>query len=239
MATTLMPLDPATSPQRVSRILTISAHLLPGEIIAARRARRTRGWVLVVLLVVVILLAGWYALTLAHKSDADDELASYATQVVTVQRSLNQNPDYAKVNVAKAETETLTKQLTTVMSGDLPWATLFDRLNNTAAAAGVGITGITGSLAATTNGTTGSTAATLPSTSGSATIGTLTITGTGPDKPSIAQFADKLGTLSTVANPYLTSVATGDDGLQYSLTLDITAAANCGRFATACKTGGN
>ena len=29
MATTLMPLDPALSPQRISRVLTISANLLP------------------------------------------------------------------------------------------------------------------------------------------------------------------------------------------------------------------
>ena len=240
MATTLMPLDPATSPQRVSRILTISAHLLPEEVVAARRARKTRSIVLVVVLVALVALGGWYALALSAKSSADDDLAGYATEVATLQRS--QNQDFAEVVSKQAESSALDKELQTLMANDLPWATLLDTLNTTATASGVTVNGVTGALTAAGNNgaaTAANTATTsLPSTSGATTIGTLTVTGIGPDKTSIGKFVKNLGGLSTVANPYLTSAAQGDNGMQYSLQLDITSAALCGRFGTACKTGG-
>jgi hypothetical protein len=122
------------------------------------------------------------------------------------------------------------------MADDLPWATLLGTLTHTATDADVRLTGITGSLtAAGANSTAPGT--TLPSTSGAATIGTLTLTGAAPDKPSIAKFMERLGALRSVANPFLTSASEGDDGWQYSLRADITDAALCGRFTTTCKKG--
>jgi hypothetical protein len=229
MSTTLMPLDPATTPQHAWRILTISARLLPKEIVAARRAKRTRAWVLAVLVLVVILLAGWFLYAAKAKSDAADELATYTTVAAALQRS--QNKDFSDVVEAQTKSDVLDKQLKTVMANDLPWATLLETLNTAAASAGVEVTGVTGSLTAI--GAAGTTA--LPSSSRAATIGTLTLTGLAPDKPSVAQFVDKLGGLTTVANPYLTSAAQGDTGWQYSLLLDITGAAQCGRFSNPCK----
>jgi len=239
MATTLMPLDPATSPQRVSRVLTISAHLLPEEIVAARRARRTRAWVLVILVLVVALLAGWYLYAAQQKKDADKEQQGLAAKVTTLQRNLNEN--YTDVITVQSQTTTLDTQLKTVLANDLPWATLLDTLFGAATDADVQLTGITGSLTAI--GANGSAVASgagnaLPSASKAATIGSLTLTGTAPDKPSVAAFVVRLGKLSTIANPYLTSAAETDKGVQYSLQVDITAAAECGRFTTACKTGG-
>jgi Tfp pilus assembly protein PilN len=238
MATTLMPIDPATSPAHVWRILGISAHLLPEEIVAARRARRTRSLVLVVLVLVVVLLAGWYVYVARQKSAADDRLQTLATQAATLQTS--QNKDYRQVVGVQNDIDTLTKQLKTVMADDLPWATLLDTLNSTADAAKVTLSSVAGNLTAV--GADGSAVATtttsnLPSTSTAATIGTLTLTGSAPDKSSVAAFVVKLGKVSGVANPYLTSATTVKSVIQFNIQVDITATSLCGRYTTTCKAG--
>jgi hypothetical protein len=232
-STTLMPLDPALSPQRVSRVLTISADLLPDEIVAGRRARRTRTWVLIMLMLVLAGLGGWYAMADRDLRAADDELAALTGDVAKLQRRQN---DYAPVVDVQAETNAITKELGTLLANDLPWATLTDTLRDTGAKAGVTVGGMSGTLTGAGASTPGTVS--LPSTSGSATIGTVTVTGNAPDKPSVAKYVDSLSSLTIVANPYLTSVAEADDELQFSLTVDITAKALCGRFTTACATGG-
>jgi hypothetical protein len=239
MATTLMPIDPATSPTRVWRILTISAHLLPAEIVAARRARRTRSWVLVILVLVVALLAGWFVYASTLKSDADTELQGLATDAAILQTS--QNKDYADVVGVQSEIDALNKQLTTVMADDLPWSTLIETLDSTAGKASATLTSIIGTLTAVgADGTAvpATTTGSLTSATAAATIGTLTLTGTAPDKPSVAAFVVDLGDLTSVANPYLTSATKSEEGMQFAIQLDITNASLCGRYSKACKTGG-
>jgi Tfp pilus assembly protein PilN len=235
--TTLMPLDPALSPQRVSRLLTISANLLPEEIVAGRRARHSRVVVLAALLVVVALLAGWYVYARHQVQLADDELTSITTEATTLQRSQSR---YTEVVDVQNQTDTIAKQLSTLLANDLPWATLLTTLRNTADQSGVTVQGVIGTLNGGTTGAQTTAAGTLPSTSKSNTIGTLTITGTGPDKPSIAGYVDALGGLPMLANPYLTNVSQTTSDVTFSITVDITAKALCGRYTTKCTTpGGN
>ena len=148
--------------------------------------------------------------------------------------------DFAEVVNVQSETGTITKQLGGLLANDLPWASLLDTLRDSGERSGVTVDGISGSLNDQAAGA-GTGANTLPSTSGSATVGVLTITGSAPDKPTVAQYVDTLSTLSTVANPFVTSVAKGSEGdYTFSLTVDVTADALCGRFTTKCKTtGGN
>jgi hypothetical protein len=229
-----MPLDPALSPQRVTRVLTISADLLPDEIVAARRARRTRSWVLAVLVLVLAGIGGWYVQAEHDLRTATDELATVTGEAASLQRDQTK---YAPVVDVQTQTKAITRQLGTLLAKDLPWATLIDTLRDTGTDAGVTVAGMSGLLNAADAGTSG--AVSLPSTSGASTIGTVTVTGTGPDKPSIAKYVESLSDLTMVANPYLTSVAENDNGdVQFSLTVDITAQALCGRFTTACTTGG-
>jgi hypothetical protein len=232
-STTLMPLDPALSPQRVSRVLTISANLLPDEIVAGRRARRTRAWVLVLLMLVVAGLGGWYVLAERDLRAANDELATVSGEVTELQR---RQTDYTPVVDVQAETTAITKQLGTLLADDLSWATLTDTLRDTGSAAGVTVTGMSGALNGTEAGAPG--AVSLPGASGSRTVGTVTVTGSAPDKPTVAKYVDSLSGLTLVANPYLTSVAEADGKVQFTLTVDIASQALCGRFTTACKTGG-
>lgn len=238
VTTALMPLDPALSPQRIARVLTISANLLPDEIVAGRRARRSRTAVLVALGLVLLLLAGWYLRAEADRRTATKELDEVTTQTAATQRSQNK---YQEVVQVRNETATLTKQLSTLMANDLPYATLFKTLRTTATAAKVNIEGVTAALntAADKTSAAAGTTTTLPSESSTASIGTLVIVGSAPDKKSIAAFSDKLGGVAMIADPYVTSVTTASGKVSFSLSAAISSAAACGHYTTACtSTGG-
>jgi hypothetical protein len=233
MATTLMPLDPATSPQRAARILNISADLLPAEVIDARRGRKVRGRVIAVLLVFVVLLGSWYAYTWQQARDARSDLDDVTAQAQSLQRSQSQ---YADVVNVQAERDTIAAQLKTLLGNDLSWRTLLGKLRSTGTSSNIVVTGMNGSLASSTE--TSAAASKLPSTTTSKVIGTLTVTGTAPDKDSLAKYVDALGDLEVVANPYLTSAAETEDTVQFSLQVDITASALGGRFTSTTATGG-
>ncbi|WP_305789609.1 PilN domain-containing protein [Symbioplanes lichenis] len=238
MATALMPVDPASTPQRVNRLLTISASLLPEEISLARRARRTRGWVIVVVLLVMAMLGAWFFLANQDTQAADKELTDATGEVTALQRDQR---DYAEVVDVQNDTQALAKQLQAVMKNDLGWARLLDTLDDTATGAGLTLDGINGALDAGT----GSGTSTATTGSAAATIGTLTVTGSGPDKEAVAAYIEALGKQTLVADPYLTSVLQEDDPdsdedkVTFGLTLKITSAALCGRFGDKCDSGGN
>lgn len=235
MATTLMPLDPAMSPQRNTRILTISANLLPEEIAAVRRARRMRGWAIVVIAIVACLCGAWFALAQNEKQDADNELTAARNAVADLQRDQRGFSQTVKV---QGDTAQLTKQLNAVMAKDLDWAALLDTLRSAGAPSRIEIDGVNGSL--TTDDAASSQANVLPSTGTAAPIGSLLVTGAGPDKKAVAAYVDALGKQSVVANPYVTSVATteGGGGVTFSLRVDIMPASLCGRFTVECKSAG-
>ena len=233
--TTLMPLDPALSPQRVSRLLTISASLLPEEIVAGRRARSARAVVLVALLVVVALLGGWYAYASHQVRLASDELAGTTTEARTMQKSQTR---YAEVVGVQNNTTMISKQLSALLGNDLPWATLLKNLRDTGNESGVSVLSVTGTLKTGAPGAQTNANETLPSRSKARTIGTLTITGTAPDKPSIAGYVDALGHLPILANPYLTNAAQSTNDVTFSVNVDITDKALCGRFTAKCTTSG-
>jgi hypothetical protein len=233
--TTLMPLDPALSPQRVSRLLTISASLLPEEIVAGRRARLARTVVLVALLVVVALLAGWYAYASQQVRLANHELAGITTETRVLQKSQTQ---YGEVVGVQNNTAMISKQLRTLLADDLPWATMLKRLRDIGSESGVSVRGVVGTLGSGTAGARATATDTLPSGSDAHTIGRLTITGTAPDKPSVAGYVDALGHLPALANPYLTNASQSTNDVMFSVNVDITDKALCGRFTAKCTTGG-
>ena len=236
MATMLIPIDPAVTPQWITRVPTISASLLPDEIIAARRARRSRAWAAVAVVLVVCLLAIWYVSATRATRAADTELNSALAEVTDLKRAQS---DYTEVVGVQNSTATLSTQLKSLMANDLDWAALIDTLRATAKKAGVTVVGVSGQLNVSEGAV--ESANTLPSTNKAAAIGSLVVTGTGPDKKAVAAYVDTLDKQSTVANPYVTSVTTGTEGskrAEFSLNVDITQAALCGRFGDTCKAGG-
>jgi hypothetical protein len=234
MTTTLIPLDPATSAQRSTRILTISANLLPDEIVAARQARRTRGWVIVAVVMVAGLCGAWFAYAVHEKQNADKELAAAATAVIDLQRDQRQFSETVRV---QTDIALLTQQLTTVMARDLDWAALLAALRSAGAPSRIALTGVNGTLNAADSTTTSNP---LPRTEAVGSIGSITVTGTGPDKKAVAAYADALAVQSVVANPYLTTVSNGTNGtgVTFSLKADIPQTSLCGRFTVMCKSSG-
>ena len=229
MATTLMPLDPATSPQRAARVLPISAHLLPDEVIAARRARKVRSLVLVVLGVVAVLLGSWYAFVSLQANDAQAELDGVALEQTVLQRQQN---EYRQVTDVRAETAAINGTLATLLGEDLRWSTLLGTLRSTGADSAIEITAVSGALSSSSAGGGAAPADRLPTGSAARIVGTLTVTGEAPDKNSVARYVDALGAVELLANPYLTSAAQVERKVQFSLSVDITAAALGGRFSS-------
>lgn len=229
MATTLMPLDPATSPQRVTRVLTISADLLPAEIIGTRRARWVRRLVCTLLALFIALLGGWYGFASYRTSQTQQEADALSSEARLLQQQ--HQTRYADVVDVRNATNVINKQLAVLLANDLRWAALFDTLRSTGAPAGIVISGVNGELASTTSEA-GAAETALPSASGVRTIGTLVVTGDAPNKPALARYVDALAGLKVVANPYLSSAAESEGAVQFNLRVDITADALGGRFSS-------
>jgi Tfp pilus assembly protein PilN len=233
MSTTLIPLDPAISLERSTRILTISARLIPQEIVAARRARRTRGWVIVFVAVVACLCGAWFLQSRYQTQQADQELTEALGAVTDLQREQREFSGTVKV---RDDTATLTRQLTAVMTNDLDWDALLDTLRIAGAPSKIVIEGVNGTLDAANEA---DSSIVLPSTDAATSIGSLLVTGAAPDKKAVAAYVDALGAEPVVTNPYVTNVASSDEGgVTFSLKVDITPAALCGRFTVACKSSG-
>ncbi len=234
MTTTLIPIDPAISPQWSTRILTISANLLPEEIVAARQARRTRAWVIVAVVVVACMCAAWFAYALYEKQEADKELAAAATTVTDLQRDQREFSETVRV---QSDTAQLTEQLTTVMAKDLDWAALLAALRSAGTPSRIALTGINSTLNDTDAATTSNP---LPRTEAVGSTGQITLTGGAPDKKAVAAYADALAKQSVVTNPYITNVTnvTDGNGVTFSLKADLPQTSLCGRFTAKCKTSG-
>jgi Tfp pilus assembly protein PilN len=234
MSTTLIPVDPASTPLQSTRILTISASLLPEEILKARQAKRSRGWVIVAVAVVACLCAAWVAYANHQKSQAEQDLTAATTLVTDLQRSQR---GFSETVQVQSDTALLTEQLTAVMANDLDWAAMLNTLRSAGIPSGVTIDGVSGSLH---QDGADSAAKVLPGATTTTSVGTLVVSGAAPDKRAVAAYVDALGKQTVLANPYVTSVASEDTGtgVTFSLKAEITNAALCGRFTTACKSSG-
>lgn len=236
MATTLLPIDPAVSPQQANRIPMISARLLPDEIRAARKARRALVLAVVMVVVVAVLCAAWFTLAYRDKEDARRDLDAATTTVTDLQRKQQEFSPTVRV---QSEITTLDGQLKAAMATDLDWSALLTTVRGAGTPSGIRVDGVNGRLSDADGGGTPA-ANTLPNTSKTTAIGTLTVTGSGPDKQAVAAYVDALARETTVANPYITSVAKAEKaGVTFSLTVDITQTALCGRFTDPCEKGGN
>jgi Tfp pilus assembly protein PilN len=227
MATTLMPLDPATTPQRAQRLLPIAARLLPAEIISARRARVVRTRAVTVLVAVTLLLGAWYAFAAYQAQVAKDDLDAVVAEQAALTAEQNR---YADVVQTQADSKAISNRLTTLLADDVRWAGLMNTLRSAARSSGITITGMSGTLA--TPGADAGGRTTLPGSGNKDVVGTLTITGRGADKDAVAQYIDKLGGIPQLTNPYLTNVTVDKKGVQFSNQVDITSQALGGRFTS-------
>jgi Tfp pilus assembly protein PilO len=186
--------------------------------------------VIAALVLVTVLLGTWYVHARIESSAADEEMERVSTQIAQLRTSQAQN---SKAGTIKKQNESIAAQLKKLLAEDLPWATLTDEIRATGTTAGVQVSSISGSLTDTAT-----VSSALPSTTSARTVASLQITGSGPDKATIAGFVDDLGDLSDLASPYLTSATQTKDGMTFTLSAQVAATALCGRFTTECKGGG-
>ncbi|XVV13780.1 hypothetical protein ACQP2X_05330 [Actinoplanes sp. CA-131856] len=223
--TTLMPIDPAVSPEQASRILPIRANLLPGELTAGRNARRTRFLLIGAVVVVIGVLAGWYAYANQQHDEAQTNLD---TANGMVKQATDKKNDYSKVTGLMNDETRVQAELKSLLATDTPWSTDFGYVRTDATAAGVTLTGLTGTLSDTSSGSATATS-----------VASISVSGTGSDKKKIASFIEKLAAREELTRPYASSVSydTADKDYSFALTVDLTTKALCGRFTTTCGTG--
>jgi Fimbrial assembly protein (PilN) len=244
MSTSLMPLDPAMSPQQVARLLPIRARLLPAEITGRRNAQRMRAFVIVGVVLALVGLGGWSADAYHDHSLAEDEMAAVNVQIAKVNGTMN-DPQHADVTKTINDNKAMSDNLKTLMANDLRWPTLLDNLRSTGTKSNVTLGQISVSLADAGSGTA----------AGAGAVATLNLQGSAKDKSTIAGFIKKLGATPGIGNPYLTTASQSGDSAtsgsatsgsaasntsHYTFTInaDVTSSALCGRFTTPCPTGG-
>jgi hypothetical protein len=224
------PESPATD--RTLRVPAITANLLPNEVVEARHTRWAKGVVLAGLIGITVVLVAWYGVALHQTSNARGEVSSAQRRITDLGRQQNQ---YSGLISAQKESTAIRSQLSTLLADDLPWSNVLASVR-AGAPSGLSVVGITGSLttnaaAAATGGTaTKATGGTPAGRAPTATIGLLTITGTGANKTVVAGYIDALAKVTGLANPVLTDATQDDRGVQFSVQIDITGAALGGRY---------
>lgn len=231
MATTMIPPTPAAmAPTGEVRFVAVRASLLPDEVISSRQAVVVRKQVLLGLVGVVIALIGWYGMSWWQTKAANSDLSSVRGQGVSLQNQQNQ---FAPLVRAQAEISAIQTQLQSLMATDLQWKTMLATLR-AKAPSGVSLRSVSGTLNAPTaslGGLTGSTA-------GIAGVGQVTITGTAPDKKTVAAYADQLATVSGLSAPLIENVQATTHPVTFTISALITSDALGGRYS-ATTTGGH
>jgi Tfp pilus assembly protein PilN len=236
MATVMSPPDQkpdqhTTTSANPLRLPTISADLLPVEVFVSRRTRRIGRYAGFALVVVTVLLALWYGLeilrTTAAESDRDETLES----VQSLKRQQSKFDDLVKTqNQAKA----INAQLTALMNNDLVWSQLTASMVRIAPD-DVKIKGISAAVSA--KGVDAPVRKNIIGPPSVLVIGSLVVNGVGPSKDVIAIYVDALDTVKGLANAFLTSAAEGEDGIEFSVKIDITSSVLDNRYKPSASAG--
>ncbi|GAA3384546.1 PilN domain-containing protein [Cryptosporangium minutisporangium] len=200
------------------RLLTLSANLLPPEVVQQRQVGRIRLIVLAALGTVLVLLAAWYALAHWQSARQEEKLAAAETEAIGLRQQMRA---YSELINAQTQSTQINNQLSTLLATDVQWSTLLARLR-AAAPRGLELTGVSIALTdPTTGGSSTTTASGLPSSDGKTPIGSLTINGTSTTKSAIAGYVDSLGKVSGVGNVLLAGVTDQEDGSNFTLRADL------------------
>jgi hypothetical protein len=223
MTTTIAKPEPEADRPLSHRIPTVAADLLPIEVLEARRTRRIRRMVIMVAILVVVAMIGWYGFARIQTGLAEDELARARAETVRLDK---QQDAFAELRQVRGGSDAITRQLEQLMASDLTWGTLVRNLRD-AAPSGLVITGITGTLDATRAAAGGNL--------GTAPVAFATVTGIGTSKPQVAAYVDALGRLTGIADPFITNVTAGENGLDFNVQVNVTRALLGGRYSKAAK----
>jgi Tfp pilus assembly protein PilN len=234
MSTIALPDSPAPAPQFTSsatvRFLGVHADLMPDEVIAARRVRRVKRRVVAGLAVLLVLLVAWYGYSRWSTSRAQNDLSRAQLKAEQLR---HEQHTYDPLVTAQAQSAAISHALAELMTGDLQWKDMLATLR-ASAKDGVSVTSISASMTSGAAGT-GQAAGGLAvlNQTGKQAVGTLTITGTAPDKNAVAAYIDTLAKVKGLAAPFPASVTGKTGKLTFSASVLITSDALGGRFAPA------
>jgi hypothetical protein len=214
------------------RVPPIAADLMPVEVFQSRRNKRVARLVVLAVIGFTLLLGAWYGGELVRTAEQQADLDSARESVQDLTDRQKKYDDLVRI---QNETAAIKAQLAVLMAGDIQWTNLIMSVLR-AAPAGISLTDFAATVNSDSAAAAGS-ARELPSGAAGATVGTVTINGSGPSKEHVAQYVDALGAISGVANPFLTSAATVKGRVGFSITVDVTAAALDSRHVTRNNTG--
>jgi Tfp pilus assembly protein PilN len=222
MATTMIPPTAPVTPSTGVRFVPVRASLMPEEVLSSRQLVVVRKRVLAALIVVAVLLIGWYGLSWWQTRSANNDLATAQHQGMQLQ---SQQTQFGPLVQAQAQITSIQTQLQSLMSRDLQWKALLVAVRATEPN-GVGVSAITGSLdGATTSG--------VPLPGSAAGVGTLTLTGTAPDKRTVAAYADQLAKVKGLTAPLISSVQASTRPVTFTISAALTSDAFGGRYTPA------
>jgi Tfp pilus assembly protein PilN len=222
MATTMIPPIAPVTPSTGVRFVPVRASLMPEEVLSSRQLVVVRKRVLAALIVVAVLLIGSYGLSWWQTRSANNDLATAQHQGMQLQ---SQQTQFGPLVQAQAQITSIQTQLQSLMSRDLQWKALLVAVRATEPN-GVGVSAITGSLdGATTSG--------VPLPGSAAGVGTLTLTGTAPDKRTVAAYADQLAKVKGLTAPLISSVQASTRPVTFTISAALTSDAFGGRYTPA------
>jgi Tfp pilus assembly protein PilN len=226
MTTTMIPPEVALGPVDNLRFVGVRANLLPDEILARRQTERMRKQVLFALTALVALLAAWYGYSWIQTSSSRGDLDDAQRQGTTYR---NEQSQFAPLVRAQAEVQSVQLELQRLMVGDLPWKAMLTTLR-AQAPRGVLLQTVSGSVTVGTTPTAGPQPANVLNQTGKPAVGQVTLSGTAPDKRTVATYADRLARVAGLTAPFISSFSVAGTTVTFTISVVITTNALGGRY---------
>jgi Tfp pilus assembly protein PilO len=194
----------------------IAADLTPPELVASRRLHKLRKAIVVCLVLVVLLCVAGYAWAFLRHSSASSDLdaANARTAQLTAQQAR-----YAGVTQIQSTTAGVQSKVAALMKDDVDVPKLLADLR-AALPATMAIKQL--SLTLTPESAHAVTGAVVPLPSAHATIGKITMSGSGRAFDDLSSYVEKLAAIPGVTNVLPGTNVADAAGTQFSLTLDLT-----------------
>jgi hypothetical protein len=205
----------------------VVADLTPPELIAARRLKVVRLFVLVVVVIVAAACAGGYYLARQQAAAAATDLEAAQATSTTLQA---QQRSFAGVTALQGTLDAVRGQIATLLAADVDFSQLLGDIG-AALPPGMSINQASVTITPPTDGKAASAGgASALDASGVTHIGTVTLAGTGQTLEDLPVFIQRLGAIDGVFDPYPLAnqvVTTGSDsgagtGTTYSVQITLT-----------------
>lgn len=214
----------------------IAVDLTPREILVSRQLRVHQRLIGLGLVLVLLACAGVSLLVLAERSTAQRD---YDRELARTSQLAAEAEQYAVITTMQSVTAQVRATLTTVLAQDLDFVNLMAFVS-AARPPGLSVTSeavllsppvvVPEAVPAAPDAAADPAAPAAPPTAAPVIIGSVTISGTGPDISLINPFVTRLNRIRGVVDVVPTSVTQSETGMDYTITLNVTDELYTGRF---------